>query len=446
MQIHLIAIGGAVMHNLAIALKTKGLIVTGSDDEIFEPSLSRLKKHGLLPEKQGWHPENIHPGLSAVILGMHARADNPELLRAKELNLTVYSFPEYIYEQSKDKIRVAVCGSHGKTTITSMIMHVLNNQNKKFDYLVGAQLAGFETMVQISDAPLMIIEGDEYFASPLDRRPKFLHYKAQITLISGIAWDHFNVFPTFENYSDQFKILMESLSKDQLLILNEEDENINALLNNAEVNAEIKKYSTPDYFLENNIFHLHFENKVYTFEIFGRHNMQNMEAARLVCNALNIENHIFYSAMETFKGAAKRLEILFKNDKCTVFRDFAHAPSKVFATVNAVKEQYPERTLVACLELHTFSSLNKTFITHYKNTMNNADVKIVYFNPHTVELKKLPELMPEEVKQFFNDDTLQVINNSTQLAKLLKTLKNVNTNFLLMSSGNFDNLDFTILA
>ncbi len=446
MQIHLIAIGGAVMHNLAIALKTKGLTVTGSDDEIFEPSLSRLKKHGLLPEEFGWDPENIHHKLDAVILGMHTRADNPELQRAIELKLPVYSFPEYVFEQSKDKIRVAVCGSHGKTTITSMIMHVLKTQKKDFDYLVGAQLAGFETMVQISDAPLIIIEGDEYFASPLDKRPKFLHYKAQITLISGIAWDHFNVFPTFENYTDQFKILMESLSEQKLLILNAEDQNINSLLIKAEVKAVIKKYSTPDYYLENNVFHLNFENKIYIFEIFGKHNMQNMEAARLVCNALNIENETFYTAMESFKGAAKRLEILYKNEHGIVFRDFAHAPSKVQATVDAVKEQYPERTLVACLELHTFSSLNKTFITHYKNTMNKADVRIVYFNPHTVELKKLPELMPDEVKHFFNDDSLYVINNSKQLAKLLKMLKNANTNFLLMSSGNFDNLEFDILA
>nr|MBP9796383.1 peptidoglycan synthetase [Chitinophagales bacterium] len=269
---------------------------------------------------------------------------------------------------------------------------------------------------------------------------------AQITLISGIAWDHFNVFPTFENYTNQFKILMESLSPQQLLILNEEDQNINSLLNNSKVKAEIKKYSTPDYFLENNAFHLQFENKVYIFEIFGKHNMQNMEAARLVCNALNIENDVFYSAMESFKGAAKRLEILYKNDSGIVFRDFAHAPSKVQATVDAVKEQYPERKLIACLELHTFSSLNKTFIAHYKNTMNKADVRIVYFNPHTVQLKKLPELLPEEVKHFFNDDSLHVINNSAQLSELLKMLKSVNTNFLLMSSGNFDNLEFTILT
>lgn len=446
MQIHLIAIGGAVMHNLAIALKTKGYVVTGSDDEIFEPSLSRLKKHGILPEKKGWFPENLHTGLNAVILGMHARADNPELLRAKELKIPVYSFPEYIYEQSKNKIRVAVCGSHGKTTITSMIMHVLKSQNKEFDYLVGAQLAGFETMVQLSDAPMMIIEGDEYFASPLDKRPKFLHYKAQITLISGIAWDHFNVFPTFENYTDQFKILMQSLSAEQLLILNSEDENIKTLLNNTEVEAKIITYNTPDYYLEDNAFHLKNNDKEYVFEIFGKHNMQNMEGARLVCNALEIDDNKFYAAMQNFKGAAKRLEIIHQNADSILFRDFAHAPSKVKATVDAVKEQYPEKTLVACLELHTYSSLNKDFIGHYKNTMNKADIRIVYYNPHTVALKKLPELNTEEVKRFFNDEELIVINNSEELLTQLQKLNKVNMNLLLMSSGNFDNLEFTILT
>ncbi len=446
MQIHLIAIGGAVMHNLALALKTKGYQVTGSDDEVFEPSLSRLKKQGLLPEKQGWFPENIHMGLDAVILGMHAKADNPELLRAQELQIPVFSFPEYIYEQSKNKIRVAICGSHGKTTITSMIMHVLNNQNTSFDYLVGAQLAGFETMVQLSDAPLMIIEGDEYFASPLDKRPKFLHYRAQITLISGIAWDHFNVFPTFENYTNQFKILMESLSEKQLLILNKEDENIRQLLNNSAIAAEVKMYGTPNYFMEQNAFHLKNNDSEFIFEIFGKHNMQNMEAAKFVCNALDIDDNTFHTAMQSFKGAAKRLEVLKRSEDHVIFRDFAHAPSKVLATVNAVKEQYPEKKLVACLELHTFSSLNKAFMAHYKNTMQAADVCIVYFNPHTVSLKKLEEIHPNEVKSFFNDESLTVINNSEELIRLLKKLNIVNTNLLLMSSGNFDNLEFGILT
>ncbi len=446
MQIHLIAIGGAVMHNLALALHSQGYKVTGSDDEIFEPSLSRLSKEGLLPAEQGWFPDKIHANLDAVILGMHARADNPELIRAKELNLKVYSFPEYVYEQSKNKTRVTICGSHGKTTITSMIMHVLQTNQYKFDYLVGAQLAGFETMVQFSDAPIMIIEGDEYFASPLDKRPKFLFYHAQISLISGIAWDHFNVFPTFELYTNQFKQLMEGTTQQDTLILFNGDEHITQLETNTAIAASIVKYGTPAYYLQDHTFHIQTANNDFAFAIFGKHNMQNMEGARCVCNALGIDNDTFYRAMESFKGAAKRLEIFKQTDDHIIFRDFAHAPSKVQATVDAVKEQYPEKKLVACLELHTFSSLNKSFIGHYRNTMQKADVRIVYFNPHTLEIKKLPALTVDEVKAYFNDSDLIVINQSEALLNLLQKLNIVNTNLLLMSSGNFDNLGLTILT
>jgi UDP-N-acetylmuramate: L-alanyl-gamma-D-glutamyl-meso-diaminopimelate ligase len=446
MQIHLIAIGGAVMHNLALALHQLGYQVTGSDDEIFEPSLSRLQKQGLLPAEKGWFPEKIHDKLDAVILGMHARADNPELLKAKALGLAVYSFPEYVYEQSKHKTRVAICGSHGKTTITSMIMHVLQQRKMAFDYLVGAQLAGFETMVQFSDAPLMIIEGDEYFASPLDKRPKFLHYQSQITLISGIAWDHFNVFPTFNNYTDQFKQLMEGTKSSDTLIVFNDDTNIQSLINESKIAATIISYQTPEYVLNNHKFQISTTTNQYTFSIFGRHNMQNMEGAKKVCNALGISDADFYTAMQSFKGAAKRLEILKQNNDHIIFRDFAHAPSKVEATVNAVKEQYPEKNLVACLELHTYSSLNKDFINQYYNTMQKADVRIVYFNPHTLTLKKLPHLSTAEVQHYFNDTNMHVVNDSAQLLLLLQKLNIVNTNLLLMSSGNFDNLDLTILT
>lgn len=446
MQIHLIAIGGAVMHNLALALHQLGYQVTGSDDEIFEPSLSRLHKQGLLPAERGWFPEKIHDKLDAVILGMHARADNPELLKAKALGLAVYSFPEYVYEQSKHKTRVAICGSHGKTTITSMIMHVLQQRKMAFDYLVGAQLAGFETMVQFSDAPLMIIEGDEYFASPLDKRPKFLHYQSQITLISGIAWDHFNVFPTFNNYTDQFKQLMEGTKSSDTLIVFNDDTNIQSLINESKIAATIISYQTPEYVLNNHKFQINTSTDQYTFSIFGRHNMQNMEGAKKVCNALGISDADFYTAMQSFKGAAKRLEILKQTNDHIIFRDFAHAPSKVEATVNAVKEQYPEKLLVACLELHTFSSLNKDFINQYYNTMQKADVRIVYFNPHTLTLKKLPPLSTTEVQQYFNDNDMHVVNDSAQLLLLFQKLNIVNTNLLLMSSGNFDNLDLTILT
>lgn len=444
-KIHLIAIGGAVMHNLAIALKNKGFEVSGSDDELFEPSLSRLKNHEIAPPEKGWFPEKIHAKLDAVILGMHARADNPELLRAMELNLPVFSFPQYIFNQSENKIRVAICGSHGKTTITSMVMHVLKKQGKQFDYLVGAQLEGFKTMVQLSDAPVIIIEGDEYFASPLDRKPKFLHYHAQINLISGIAWDHFNVFPTFEDYVSQFKQLIQSLQPTDLLIANAEDEIITTLISKKE-NINVVQYNTPDYTLHENKLHMHIGDSDYAFEIFGRHNMQNMEGARIICAQLGINKNDFYAAMQTFKGAAKRLEIFKQTPDHFIFRDFAHAPSKVRATVDAVKEQYPGKNLVAVLELHTFSSLNQSFLPQYANTMEKADHSIVYINPHALELKKLPPLPVAEVKNYFNDQDLIVINDSNELMQLIKNLNTVNTNILLMSSGNFDNLDFTILT
>ncbi|MBC8047939.1 MAG: peptidoglycan synthetase [Fimbriimonadaceae bacterium] len=446
MRIHLVALGGAVMHNLAIALKNKGYTITGSDDEIFEPSLSRLQQHGLLPEQPGWFTEKITSSLNAVILGMHARADNPELLEAQRLNISVYNFPEYVYEQSKNKNRIAVCGSHGKTTITSMIMHCLKKADRDFDYLVGAQLEGFETMVQLSDANTIIIEGDEYFASALDKRPKFLFYQPHITLISGIEWDHFNVFPTWQDYKNQFIQLINSLHKDSFLIYNAEDKNIDEVLTASTCKAQLLSYATPNYIITNENTSIQTVEKKYTFNIFGKHNLQNMMGAKNICNLIGINDETFYSAMQTFKGASKRLEIFYKNDKKIIFRDFAHAPSKVKATIDAVKEQYLDKRLIACLELYTFSSLNKSFIPQYKNTMQNADVRIVYFNPHTLTLKKLPALTIEEVKKYFNDDELIVLHDSNEIISIIKKLNFDNTAVLLMSSGNFDNVDFNVLT
>lgn len=446
MRIHLIAIGGAVMHNMALALKASGHEVSGSDDEIFEPSKSRLEQAGLLPAAPGWYPEKIQASIDAVILGMHARADNPELRQAQQLGIPIYNFPEYVYEQSKQAIRVAICGSHGKTTITSMIMHVLKSVGKTFDYLVGAQLAGFETMVQFSNAPIMIIEGDEYFASPLDKRPKFLFYQPQIALISGIAWDHFNVFPTYTNYVDQFKQLADSMSGDSILVVQGEDVEIRNMLSASSFSGKVVPYGTPDYSATSAGLSVNFNGAHYPMHIFGKHNMQNMEGARMVCASLGIEAHDFFVAMQQFQGAAKRLEVLHQTNDHIIFRDFAHAPSKVRATTDAVKEQFPHHRLVACLELHTYSSLNKSFIDQYRNTMASADVRIVYFNPHTVALKKLPEVSPEEVQSAFNDTALTVINDSSTLISLLKSLNVANTHILLMSSGNFDNLDLRILT
>jgi UDP-N-acetylmuramate: L-alanyl-gamma-D-glutamyl-meso-diaminopimelate ligase len=445
MRIHLIAIGGAVMHNLAIALKNKGYMITGSDDEIFEPSKSRLHQNDLLPEKYGWFAEKITPDIDGVILGMHAHMDNPELLRAQQFKIPVYSFPQYIYEQSKNKLRIAVCGSHGKTTITSMVMHVLKSANKDFDYLAGAQLEGFNEMVKLTEAPMIVIEGDEYFASVIDKRPKFLFYQPQTTLISGIAWDHFNVFPSFENYLQQFKMLMQSLPENSTLIYNSEDENITGLLQYLHIKAQLIPYKTPEYTnngAEAGIYH---KSKLYTFNIFGKHNMQNMVGALCICKQLNIDEPFFYHAMQTFKGAARRLEMFKQTDDHIIFRDFAHSPSKVEATVKAVKEQYPHKKLIACLELHTYSSLNKEFLGLYADTMQHADIKIVYFNPHTLSLKKLPELKAFDVKKCFNDKDMFVMDDSQELLQLLKENNTINTNILLMSSGNFSNLDFSVL-
>lgn len=445
MNIHLIAIGGAVMHNLAIALAKKGYHVTGSDDEIFEPSRSRLAKYNLLPSAPGWYPEKIHGNIDAVILGMHARADNPELVKANQLGLSVFSFPEYIFNQSENKTRVVVCGSHGKTTITSMIMHALLSVDKAFDYLVGAQLKGFETMVQLSDAPVIIIEGDEYFASPLDKRPKFLHYKPQIAIISGIAWDHFNVFPTWESYLDQFRQLLLSMDDSSLLIYNASDKSILQLLDEIQPTYTTIPYTLPAYTITDGKATMKIQDTKYTFNVFGKHNFENMEGAAQVCRLLEIPVKNFYASMQNFEGAARRLETVFSNENFSIFRDFAHSPSKVLATVNAVKEQFPERELIACLELHTFSSLNAQFLPNYAGTMHAADKRIVYFNPHTIALKKLPELSITDMRRFFNDEKLIVLNDSNELAEILKSCKKQNTCLLLMSSGNFNNLNFNQL-
>ncbi|WP_316931029.1 UDP-N-acetylmuramate--L-alanine ligase [Pedobacter antarcticus] len=376
MRIHFIAIGGSAMHNLAIALHKKGMLVTGSDDFIFEPSASRLARYGLFPSESGWRPEVINRQLDAVILGMHARADNPELLRAQELGLRIYSYPEYIYEQSKDKFRVVIGGSHGKTTITSMILHVLNYYNHEIDYLVGAQLEGFDTMVKLTDsAPVIIIEGDEYLSSAIDRRPKFHLYNANLAVISGVAWDHVNVFPTFENYLTQFSIFIDTIMPDGELIFCEDDAELVKMVNEKK-NLKATGYQIPLHAIENGITHL--EPGHQELKIFGNHNLMNLSAARQVCERLGISIPEFNEAIKSFKGASKRLELLFSDENTNVYKDFAHSPSKLKATIEAVKTQFEERKLVACIELHTFSSLNKKFLLQYHDTMFNADNPIVY--------------------------------------------------------------------
>ncbi|WP_454802245.1 UDP-N-acetylmuramate--L-alanine ligase [Mucilaginibacter phyllosphaerae] len=446
MRVHFIAIGGSAMHNLAIALHKKGFNVTGSDDVLFEPSASRLAKYGIMPAQEGWFPEHITRDLDAVILGMHARIDNPELLKAQELGIKIYSYPDYIYEQSKDKVRVVIGGSHGKTTITSMILHVLQQAGKKFDYLVGAQLAGFETMVGLTDdAPVMIIEGDEYLASPIDRRPKFHIYKADIGVISGIAWDHINVFPTFDNYIDQFKIFAETIQPNGRLIYSQTDQVLDSMVNSLTIDLKKLPYNLPEYTIENGVTSIISDGKKYALEVFGQHNLLNIQAARLVCEALEISTADFYTYITTFKGAARRLEVVGKNDNATIFKDFAHSPSKLTATIDAVKAQFPDRKLIACIELHTFSSLNKEFLNEYAGTMNKADKAIVFIDRKTFEQKKIEPYPAEAVKNAFANTNLLFFNEPEELLKCLEALNISNANLLMMSSGNFGGINLVEL-
>jgi UDP-N-acetylmuramate: L-alanyl-gamma-D-glutamyl-meso-diaminopimelate ligase len=444
MNVHLIAIGGSAMHNMAIAMHKKGFHVTGSDDEIFEPSKSRLAKLNLLPAKEGWDENNIHPGLDAVILGMHARIDNPELIKAKELGLKIYSYPEYIYEQTKDKTRVVIGGSHGKTTITAMILHVLNFHKIDCDYMVGAQLEGFDTMVKLTkEAQIAIIEGDEYLSSPIDRRPKFHLYKPDIAILSGIAWDHINVFPTFENYVEQFSIFCDQISPDGSLVYCELDKEVKKVCEAARKDIKKLPYGIPENRIENGTTIIH---GTIPLMVFGDHNLMNINGARLVCKELGLGDEKFYEAIQSFKGAAKRLELVKKNDSSAMYKDFAHSPSKLKATIQAVKKQFPNRELIACMELHTFSSLNESFLEEYKGSMALADKAFVYFNHHTIAHKKLRPITEEQVKTAFGGNNIEVVTNSRLLQEKLQQMDFNGKNLLMMSSGNFDGIDFKALG
>lgn len=445
MNIHFIAIGGAAMHNLAIALKKNGHQVTGSDDQIFEPSRSRLASHGLLPAEEGWHPARLE-GADAVILGMHARKDNPELQKALELGIKVYSYPEFIYEESRNKTRVVVAGSHGKTTITSMILHVLKKLDMDFDYLVGAQIRGFETMVRLSDAPIIVLEGDEYLSSPIDPRPKFHLYHPQIALISGIAWDHINVFPTWDSYVEQFASFIERLEEGSRLIFCEQDEALDALVKKTPNKCVKIPYHTPPYIIREGRSYLAGEGREYPLSVFGEHNLQNLAGARAVCLALGIPEQSFNEAIIDFTGASRRLEEVSRNEDTIVYKDFAHSPSKLDATVKAVKQQWPGRRLVACMELHTFSSLTKEFLKEYRGTMDAADEGIVYFDEKTITHKKLDPISHEEVRRAFDRDDLIVLTETGEVEKRLRSHSWKDTNLLMMSSGNFGGMDVEALG
>jgi UDP-N-acetylmuramate: L-alanyl-gamma-D-glutamyl-meso-diaminopimelate ligase len=446
MKVHFIAIGGSVMHQLAIALKRKGYTVSGSDDEIFEPALSNLQQEGILPPAIGWYPEKIGAGLDAVILGMHAKGDNPELLRAKELGLAIYSFPEYIYQESIHKTRVVVGGSHGKTTTTSMIMHCLKNAGKDFDWLVGARLEGFAQSVNITDAPVIVCEGDEYPASTLEKRPKFHFLFPHIAILTGIAWDHINVFPTFDIYLEQFRIFIDKIEPGGVLIYNETDPVLRKLVEEHPSKVRRIGYGVPAYQIEQGVTVVNLEGQSGALKVFGEHNLLNLHAAFLACRELGIDVAAFLGAMAGFSGAAKRLELLAKNDRVNVYRDFAHAPSKVRATIEAVEKQFPDRQLIAVLELHTYSSLSEQFLSEYKGVMGPADKAAVFYSRHALELKRLPELSREKVAEGFDKADLAVFNEKEQLEAWLMQQHYENVNLLLMSSGNYDGLDIITFA
>jgi len=441
MRIHLIAIGGSAMHNVALALHQKAYQLSGSDDEIFEPSKSRLKKAGLLPDRIGWDPDRITKDLDVVILGMHAKKDNPELLKAQKLGLKVVSYPEFIFEQAKDKQRIVIAGSHGKTSTTAMVLHVLNQQKVDCDYLVGAQLEGFDTMVKLSDAPLMILEGDEYLSSPIDRKPKFLWYKADVAVITGIAWDHINVFPTFEVYQNQFRAFIDSIKDEGVLIYYQHDPHMQELLRGHGRDLRLKGYDTHPHQVVEGKTHLIDGEHEYEVEIFGNHNLQNLHAALKVCEEVGISKKDFYQSISSFKGAARRMELIAENAGAKVFKDFAHAPSKLKASVSAVKTQFPDKRLIACVELHTFSSLTKDFLKQYSGTMENADRAMVYYNPHTIAHKGLEEVSEEEVVAAFLPSDVEVFNNSSNIKAELEAENYQDSVLLLMTSGNFDGIN-----
>jgi len=445
-KVHFIAIGGSVMHSLAIALKLKGLEVTGSDDNFYNPSRQRLKDNGLLPEKIGWDEANITEDLDAVILGMHAMKDNPELIKAKKLGLPIYSFPEYIRKQSDDKQRIIIAGSHGKTTITAMIMHVLKYSNRDFDYVVGAHLDGFNNIVKLSDAPIIIMEGDEYFSSAMDKTPKFLKYEHHIGLISGIAWDHINAYKTVDEYVKQFEIFADSTPKGGTLIFCEEDDMAMVIASNQRTDVVQLHYPVHPYVLKNEITYLKADFGLVPLKIFGKHNMLNLNGARKLLSRIGITDEMFYEAISSFEGASKRLQLLKEGKDVAVFLDFAHAPSKVEATTFAFKERYNKRKLVACLELHTFSSLNKDFINNYQDTLKAVDEACIYFNPHNNKQKEESKISEEDVENAFNFHQLKVFTDINKMEEYLLNQSWENTNLLLMSSGHFGNMDLQEIA
>lgn len=442
MKIHFIAIGGSAMHNLALALHDKGYLISGSDDAIYEPSKSRLESSGLLPAQMGWFSEKITSDLDVVILGMHAKKDNPELLRAQELQLKIYSYPEFIYEEAKEKTRVVIGGSHGKTTITSMILHVLNYWDVEVDYLVGAQLTGFDRMVKLSDADFIVIEGDEYLSSPIDLSPKFHKYRAHIALISGIAWDHINVFKTAEDYTNQFSIFLETLVEGGSITYNEEDIQVKELVTSCERPLRKFPYTTLKHSISDGVTMIETDEGKVPIDVFGKHNVNNISGAQWICQQMGVDAADFFEAISSFKGASKRLELVGQHKNIKIFKDFAHAPSKVRASLAAVKEQFDSFKVVACFELHTYSSLNAEFIKQYAYSLDEADEAIVYYTAEALALKNMPELSVQEIRNAFKNSSLEVYTNAKAFEQRLYEQITDRTIYLMMSSGNYGGFSF----
>ena len=446
MRLHFIAIGGSAMHSLALGMLELGHRVTGSDDVIFEPSKSKLQAAGILPETEGWFPEKITEDLDVVVLGMHAKKNNMELLRAQELNLNIQSYPEFLALLTENKTRVVVAGSHGKTTITAMVLHTLKYHDIDTDYMVGAPVSEDSKTLSITDDnDFILLEGDEYLSSAINPKPKFLWYAPEIALISGIAWDHVNVFPTFENYCSQFEFFINSIQAGGVLIYNEEDEVLKKLV---ESNIHpIKKigYRTPEYFIDDGITFLETEEGSLPLAVFGIHNLQNLVAAKWIAQLMGLDSSDFFEAIPSFKGAAKRLELLASGAKSSLFKDFAHAPSKVKASSKAVSDQFKGKNIIVCLELHTYSSLDPEFIKQYAHSLESADEAIIFHDPEALKIKNRVPIPPDVIVQSFAHKNLRVFTDAIELNDMLLAKDYNEAVLVMMSSGNFGGMDWSAL-
>ena len=444
-KVHFISIGGSVMHSLAIELKRLNYVVTGSDDVIYEPSKSSLIENDLYPKELGWHESNIKDDLDFVILGMHARSDNPELKLAKHKKIKIYSFPEFVYEYSKNKTRVVIAGSHGKTTIASMVLHVLKNNTINVDYLLGAKIEGLSNSVSLSNEnDFIIIEGDEYLSSRIHDTPKFHVYKPNIALISGISWDHVNVFPTFDVYKNQFGVFIDKIVDGGVLIYNDNDLEILDLLKNNQNFIRKIPYSRHNYIAKDNKFFIETDEGILPLKIFGKHNMENLSGAKQVCNLIGLTDDEFYNSILTFKGATNRLQLKEIKLGRSVIIDFAHSPSKLKASIDAVKTNFSGE-LVGVYELHTFSSFHKKFQIHYRGTMDKCDYPIIFIDRSNPKLKN-QDLDEESLKKSFNNLKMKFIFDKDELDNYIMSFEQLNLNLLLMSSGKFGGIDVDRLS